>query len=204
MTVSVQKVDDRVRELINDKSAKRWTEPEMLMWISDGRRELASYLPAVFSKSATVIIDLDPGAFQQISTPSSAYAITAITHNVGANGVPGKAIRETSRELVDSFASGWINETGVRVQNWMRDVSNPIAFWVFPAVPGGKVSATLRLSPPDVSAMTEEALPFEQYLNPLVNYVMHRLYAKDAEVAQNAALSSAYLQLFVNAVSVKE
>lgn len=203
MAVTAQKVSNRVRELISDKAGVRWEDPELLMWISDGRRELASYLPAVFSKTAKITHTLGDGAFQQVDS-QSAFAITAVSHNIESGGAVGRAIRETTTDLMDAFKPGWRSESGNCVQNWMRDVLNPVAFWVFPSVSGGKVSVTLRLSPQDVTAMTDDALPFEQYLNPLVNYVLHRVYAKDAEVAQNAALSAAYLQLFLNFVSSKE
>jgi hypothetical protein len=53
------------------------------------------------------------------------------------------------------------------------------------------VDAASSLSIPDI------------YADPLLNYVLYRAYAKDAEFAQNQQLSASYLQIFQGMLGIK-
>lgn len=202
MALTAQHVINRVRAVVNDTTAVRWLDAELLAWVNDGRRELAAYLPGVFSQTANVLHTLAAGCYQTLAF-TNAFAITSVTHNVNSDGSAGEAIRQTSRDTLDTYKAGWLADEGSSVQNWVPDIINPIGFFVYPAVVGGKVLVVARVTPAELATVSEVALPFDQYLVPLVNYVLHRAYAKDAEVAQNANLSAAYLQLFSAAVSAK-
>ena len=185
----------RARTLLNDDTGVRWTDAELLRWINDGRREMAALKPKVFGQTSHTTHTLDAGAYQTLGL-TGAYAIADITRNTS-----GSAVRVVTRESLDTFRPGWVAETGAAVQNWVPDATNPLAFWVFPSVTGASIDVLALVTPPDLPALTSTALPFDQYLTPLTNYVMHRALAKDAEVAANAALSAAYLTLFSTALS---
>ena len=202
MAITAKKVIDRVRAVVNDAIEVRWLDPELLNWINDGRREIDTYQPGMFSQTANIVHKLADGCYQKL-VANNAYAIAAVTHNVNANGSVGDAIRVTQRDVMDTFKPGWLADSGTKVQNWVQDTISPVSFFVYPAVKGGSVLVVARVAPPELTSVNDTALPFDQFLVPLVNYVLHRAYAKDAEVAKNAQLSADYLNLFTAAVSAK-
>lgn len=203
MTILVSGVLSRVRALANDVAGTRWPDAELLQWVNDGRREMAALMPAVFSVTAKHTVTLVAGNYQEVAVPN-AFAITAITHNINSDFTMGAAIRETSRSAVADFKPLWQSDEGLAVQNWFRDEISPVAFWVYPSVPDGLIAVVLRVTPSELTATSDVALPFDQFLTPLVNYVLYRVYSKNAEVAQNAQLAAAHLQLFTAAMSAKE
>lgn len=97
---TAQNVIDRVRQLINDVASSfvsglRWTDAEMLQWLTDGQRELvvlepeANVITEVFSVTASPRQSLDP---------ATAYRLI----RVEANGEIAVAIAQD----VDSIATG--------------------------------------------------------------------------------------------------
>ena len=195
MALLVSAVVLRARTLVNDTTGVRWTDPEMLLWINDGRREMATARPSIFGHGSKLTHALSAGAYQELDASTGAYAVADIAHNL-VGGQPGPVISLVTKSSLDSFRPGWLQETGNSVQNWVVDPSNPLGFWVYPAVTGGQVAVTAMVTPAELYAMDDVALPFDQYLTTLVNYVLYRAYSKDAEAGANAQIAAAYLQLF--------
>ena len=194
MSITAQAVSDRVGILLNDTTALRWTLPERLVWINDGRREMAGMKPQIFGASTLVTHTLAAGCRQRFDT-ANAYKIDRIDRTVG-----GSVIRVATREQLDAFKPTWQNDTGTAVQNWFADEVDPLAFYVYPAVAGAQIEAHLYISPSDLSDLTQVALPFDQWLSTLVNYVMFRAYSKEDE-AGAAEKAQAFYALFTSALS---
>jgi hypothetical protein len=186
----------RARYILNDTSGSgvRWKDEEMLLWVNEARRIMANVKPTIFGASTYVEHTLVAGNKQRITT-TNAYKIDSIN----SNKTSGKAIRPIARQQLDSFRSAWANDTADDVQNWFSDETDPLAFWVYPAPSSASIGAKLNthiwITPDDLSALNQTALPFDQYEPALVNFILARAFAKEDE-AGAAEKSAAYLQLF--------
>lgn len=194
MTITATQVATRARYLLQDASGIRWTDTEILHWINEGRREMARIKPTVFGNGTEVTHTLTAGCRQRITT-TDAYLIDSINYNVAS----GKAIRPTTKDLLDAFKPAWRQDTGTDVQNWFSDETDPLAFWVYPAATGD-IKAHVHISPTDLTALSDTALPFDIYEPALVNYVCAKALAKEDE-AGSLAKAQAFAQLFTAALA---
>lgn len=195
MTIPATQVATRARYLLQDASGTRWTDAEILHWINEGRREMARIKPTVFGNGTEVTHTLTAGCRQRITT-ADAYRIDSINYNVAS----GAAIRATTKDLLDAFKPAWRKDTGTEVQNWFSDETDPLAFWVYPAAEGVMVKAHVHISPADLTALSDTALPFDIYEPALVNYVCAKALAKEDE-AGSLAKAQAFAQLFTDGLS---
>jgi hypothetical protein len=203
MAITALKVVTDARVILNDATGTRWTDAEMLAWINAGRRDMAMLKPALWNQTARRTVTLENGAYQTLTGLglADASALVDVLNNVKADGSVGAVIKSIPRAQLDNFRPNWKTETGNAVQNWFKDEASHYAFWIYPAVTGGKIAVNISVAPTDLAALSEQCVPLDVMATTLMHYVLYRAYAKDAEVAQNAALSSQYLQLFTAALS---
>jgi hypothetical protein len=203
MTITAQKVVTDARIILNDVAGTRWGDAEMLSWVNAGRRDMAMLKPTVWNQTAKRQVTLAAGAYQAFHTLglTEASALVDVLNNVNADNSVGTVIKNTTRQQLDSFRPQWKTETGNTVQNWFKDEASHYAFWVYPAVAGGKIDVNISVAPTDLASLTLQCVPLDVMATTLMHYVLYRAYAKDSEVAQNAALSQSYLQLFTAALA---
>lgn len=191
----------RARIVINDADAVRWTDAELLKWISDGQRLIALVRPD--STSTNESLTLANGTKQTL--PANGLRLLDVIRNLTANGGPDRAVRMVDREALDAQDPNWhvATVTG-KVLNFVYDNRDPTHFYVYPPA-----NTTMRLeilyskSPTDVATTASTVDVQDIYLEPLFNYVLFRAYSKDAEYAANAALAQGYLQLAMTLLGVK-
>jgi hypothetical protein len=201
--ITATKVVTDARIILNDVTGTRWGDVEMLSWVNAGRRDMALLKPSVWNQTAKRQVTLGAGCYQTFPSLglSDASALIDVLNNVNADNSVAGVIRNTTRVQLDNFRPNWKTETGSVVQNWFKDEASHYAFWVYPAVSGGKIDVNVSVAPTDLSALSEQCVPLDVMATTLMHYVLYRAYAKDAETAQNAALSQSYLQLFTAALS---
>lgn len=190
---------DRARIVLNDADGVRWLDAELLKWINDGQRVIALVRPD--ASVGMVTKTLDAGTKQTI--PNDGLRLLDVVKN-GA----GRAVRHVDRDILDTQNPNWHNETGVAsVKNFIYDNRNPKVFYVYPPAGSGGTAATLDLvyskNPTDVTTTGSTVDVADIYADPLLNYVLHRAYSKDAEFAQNFELSGTYLQIFQAMLGIK-
>lgn len=196
MAISGSNIVDRVRVLLNDVSAVRWPDAEMLLWLNDGRREMAARQPKIFGGGSAIAHTTTPGVRQQVAV-TGAYRLVSIDSNAD-----GQAIRAITRDQLDAFRPGWRNDTAAdNAQNWCADDVDPLGFWIYPQVGAGKtLSAHAHITPPDLAALSATALPFDVHQPILTNYLCYRAYSKETE-AGAIEKAAAYFKLFTEALS---
>jgi hypothetical protein len=186
-------ISDRVGHLLLDTASARWTPAERLLWINDGRREMAEIRPSIFGNGTEVSHTTTSGCRQRL-TDSSAYMLVSVDYNVAT----GKAIRLTTKTQLDAFRPGWRADTGAVVQNWFPDETDALAFWIYPSAPGVDIKCHAHITPTDLASLSDVALPYDLYEPALVNYVMFRAFSKEDEVG-SVQKAAAYRELFVSA-----
>lgn len=188
-------VVERARTLLQDTAGIRWTDTEMLGWANDGRREMARLMPSIFAETSAVQHTTSAGPAQRCAS-LGAYRVLSVDSDSA-----GKAIRPTTKSVLDAFHPGWRADTATSAHNWFPDDADPLRFWIYPAVGAGKtLNLHILASPADLAALTQVALPLDIYEPILMNYLCFRAYSKETE-AGAVEKAAAYFKLFTEALS---
>jgi hypothetical protein len=199
MTVAASAILNRVRLQLADNQAGglpyRWTDVELLGWLSDGQRTVVATQPR--SSSKLVNVSLVAGTRQTL--PSDAFQLLTCVRNMGASGTtPGKALQRVDRSLMDTQYPTWPQDTQTAAPYlWMYDLADPTAFHVYPPNNGtAKVEVLYAQLPTELVATSDLLTVDDIYLTPLFDYVMYRAHSKDSDYAGGQQLASVYLGSF--------
>lgn len=211
---------DRARRLIQDETSVRWPLVELVMWLEDGQREIALQKPSAVSVNR--VMPLDAGTLQTL--PDDAIALLRIVRNIvsvegDGRRNPGPVIRVCARDMLDAQNRNWHDSRDVRysrtVKHYVYDEEDTRSFYVYPGNDGtGMVEAVVAIDPAriiiargadaeDLAAYEVELTVQSIYVNALVDYVLYRAFAKDAQYAGNAQRAALHYQQFANALGIK-
>jgi hypothetical protein len=202
--MKVSDVISRVRSILNDADATgyRWTDQELIDAVNDAQGVIAIYRPDCFPVNE--VIGLAAGSKQSI--PAAGYRLLDVIRNMGSNGTtPGRAIRPTDRDTLDSYDPYWhTNSQKTEIKNSVYDERNPTNFWVNPpAAAGTKIEVLYAKRPTALTATTDDLTISDAYFESVVLFVLFRAYTKEADFAGNAQLASSYLSLFASILGIK-
>lgn len=201
-TITAKYIIDKASVQLLDTSNARWTRAELLGWVNDGQRQIITITPSSTNKVA--VKKLDAGTRQTI--PSDGWTLLEVIRYMGTDGTKvGRAIRVTSRELIDSFNPNWHDDyPTVMPKHYVFDQQDQTIFYVYPPN-NGKGYVQLNYSPIPVDLATEDdtIVVSDMFETALLDYVLYRANSKDAEYAPGLALASGYLQTFMASMGVK-
>ena len=204
MAITAESIIDRVRiQLIDNGDTYRWSDAELLKWLSDGQRTIVVAAPG--NSSSTEIVPLVAGTKQNI--PSDGNMLLYIVRNTNAAGtVAGRAIRIVSREILDAQNPDWHTATAsATVQNYIFDPQEPTKYYVYPPNTGtGYVEMVYSHLPVDMTSLSDTLVVQDIYQTALFDYVMFRAHQKDSDFAAGQALASTYFQLFAAAIGQRD
>lgn len=185
--MNTQTIITAVQNILQDNGT-RWTTDELVAHLNDGQREIAMMRPDLFME--TVSIPLILGAKQTL--PTAAMNQVEITRNTG-----GASIRQVDRNMLDAIDRNWYTKTpSLTIKQFCYDQREPDVFYVYPpAAVGASVDAVYSTMPADTT-LAGVVNCKDVCKNPLIHFVLFRAYAKDAEFANMAALSSSHYQVF--------
>lgn len=201
MAVAASAIINRVRaQLADERTVKRWSDVELLRWLSDAQRAIVSAVPAATSLVATRA--LSAGTRQTL--PSGGYKLLKVIRNLSSGGVAGAPITQVMWDLLDWQYTDWHSMTPTAaVKAYTFDPQDPAAFYVFPPNDGtGSVQLNYSVLPVELTATSDNISVQDIYQNPLFDYVMFRAHSKDADFAAGRELAQAYLATFTSYVSV--
>lgn len=204
MSVAASEIITRVRsQLIDENVTKRWSDAELLRWLSDGQRTIVALDPSL--GEVTSVIQLDEGTKQTL--PQDTVILLDIRRNMGTDGVtPGRAIRVATREAMDNNNPNW--HSGLRssvTQTYTYDPQQPKTFFVYPPSTGtNHVEVSRSAVPAELSAVTDNISVSDLYRTALVDYVMYRAHQKDSDYAAGEGKAAAYLNTFVLSITGHE
>lgn len=195
---------DRARIVLNDADGVRWLDAEFLKWINDGQRVIALVRPdsCVSNETKTLV------AGTKQTLPANGLRLLDVIRNKVTHGndeLGGRVVRMVDRDVLDTQNINWHSETAsATIKNFVYDNRDPTTFYVYPpATAGAKLEIIFSKNPTDVTTTGSTISVADIYLDPLLNYVLHRAYSKDAEFAQNFQLSASYLQIFQSMLGLK-
>lgn len=214
VVATAQVVIDRVREVVNDNASafitdKRWSDAELLLWITDGQREIVKTKPE--SYPITVAFDVTNDTPRQRLDPADAYRLIRVEANASVVGSPptviyGDVIRIVERDVFDSFNPAWSRYSPAAPgENYFKaycmDANDPLAFFLTP-VPVSlafKVWLTYAGVPPDLAAGTDALALSAIYIAPLVDYAVYRALTKESREG-NREVADRFLRSFYAAL----
>lgn len=204
MTTTVASVISPVRDQLMDPAGIRWSTAELLRYIDDAQRYIASVRPE--STATHGVIALVPGTLQSI--PSVATRLLDISRNTNAAGTAnGRAIRLVDRETLDSSSPYWHDSQRVPFTNEPRNyvynqAVDPRVFYTYPGVKDAAtayVHATYAVTPAYPTENGSLAVA-DTFSVAVINYVLFRAYSKETEYGAEGGKAQLHLQLFLNAI----
>lgn len=208
MAITAQSIIQRVVITLQDTTSIRWPANELVRYLNDGQREVAMLRPDATVTNATKA--LSAGAKQGL--PADGAKLLDITRNTSGSK---RAVRMTTRAILDSQLPNWQNATGVtEILHYTYDPRDPKVFYVYPPAAAADASVEIVYSaypssitePADGALYTaitgNIALP-DIYANPLADYVLYRAYTKDTEFAGNVQRAQAHYGAFTGALNAE-
>ncbi len=108
MAVTAQTIIDKAAKQLLDSNNLKWTRAELLSWLNDGLRQIVLMQPNATNTRSSV--QLVAGTRQKL--PTGGWMLLGIYRNMGTTGTtPGRAVRISSRELLDAFNPNWHTAT---------------------------------------------------------------------------------------------
>lgn len=202
-TITAQAILNKAAIQLTDIGNTRWTRAELLDWLNQGQKQIVILSPNATNKVSTV--QLAVGTRQTI--PSDGWLLLELIRYMGTDGTkPGRAIRLTSRELIDSFNPNWHADTKSPVpKHYVFDPQDQTAFYVYPPNTGtGYVQLNYAPVPPMITSEATVISISDTFEPALLDYILYRACSKDAEYAPGLALAQGYLQTFMASVGVKQ
>lgn len=183
----------RARELLHDTSATpRWSDAELLSWVSDGQRRVVRLRPKLYVK--TTQHQLQPGVLQ--SLPADGMLLHEVTRNLGTTGsTPGRSITRVEKRALDIINPDWPSDAADDVvQRYIYDPGAPLQFYVYPPQPAAPsfVEIVYTPVPPVVSNLTDQLVVPDDVGPIILDYVMYRALSRDAPSGDNAAATQYY------------
>jgi hypothetical protein len=196
MPVTAQTILARVRtQLIDELATKRWSDDELLRWLSDGQRTLVAMDPTINEVCTALLLDI--GTKQ--SLPENGFILLDIKRNMGADGLtPGRAVTIISRENMDRVDPDWhASRRSDITMHYLYDPQQPTTYYVWPPSTGQSYLDVSRSeTPPDFTTLDDAMVIPDIYQTALFDYVMFRAHQKDTDYAAGNEKAQMYLQLF--------
>jgi len=192
----------RAGRLLSDPTHVRWAEDELIDYINDAQKQIVLLRPDANSRNES--LKLANGSKQTI--PALGLQLLRVTRNMGADGnTPGRVIYPTLRSALDAETPEWHTRTGAAIQHYIYDpdVDRKI-FYVYPSVSGSwYVEISYSSTPADVTSSAHTLELNDQYINPIIDWVLYRAWAKDAEYAGNVQRAQMHESSFYQQLGVK-
>lgn len=202
---------------LQDNGAVRWIPTELLDYLNDGIREIVAIKPNATTK--TITLTMGAGTLQTL--PDEYTILSDVTRNLTlghddvGGPVGGGAVRPIKRTILDAQIPGWQDSASLpfskKVVHVIYDQTDPRHFYVAPGNDGtGKVEAIVGFMPASITVpanvlvvedYTAEVPMPDIYRNALVDFILHRAFAKDGASPGAAQRSVAHREKFMAALA---
>ena len=199
--MKVVDIIQRVRDLLQDGAAIRWTNTNLLDAYNEALLAVVQNRPDV--NSQLLSFTCQPQAVQ--SLPPGTYRLLDIVDNLST----GRTVIATTRSSLDSLLPNWTTATGTDVEQYVYDQKSPSVFYVYPVPPADHPlnllvsQAPARIAITDFDTDTQLFSLDELWINPVINYMLFRAFSMDMETEANMQQAQSYLAMFANDLGLK-
>lgn len=191
---------------LNDAGFTRWTEPELLIYISEGQREAGKLQPASTAKRASVKLTRGETVHQ---LPVDSGVLIDIKRNMGNDGSsPGRPITIIDVEtlnLVDVKRHEGRGKTVIK--HFAYDPANSQEFETYPKASEAVdvyVEAVYSQIPDNVTDGDDDLTIINEYVNALTEYVLSRAFGKDTQYAGQDGRAEKHYKKFLSGLGIKQ
>ena len=196
---------DKASLLLADVSQSFWLVSELLGWLNDGQRDIATTIPQANVKNSAV--QLVAGVKQ--SLPSDGILLMDIPYNLGSAGTTmGTVINHVPKEIMLKRIPGWTTTmaSGI-VKHYIYSATDPLIFYVYPPQPSATkyvecVYSAIPVLIANATAGTKITIN-DAYQNALLDYLLYRAFMKDADSANQTARGQEHYKMFIGSVVSK-
>ena len=196
---------DKASLLLADVSQSFWLVSELLGWLNDGQRDIATTIPQANVKNSA--LQLVAGVKQ--SLPSDGILLMDIPHNLGSAGTTvGTVINHVPKEIMLKRIPGWTTTLpNGTVKHYIYSTLDPLVFYVYPPQPTLAkyvecVYSALPTLIANANVGTKITIP-DYFQTELLDYVLYRAFSKDFDNSTQLARGQEHYQLFINALTAK-
>ena len=204
MTITAQSIAKNCVTIAQDPTSVRWPIDEVCEYFNWAQREVVQHRPDASQVRENVTVSA--GAKQTL--PAGAIKLLDIHANAS-----GGAMRLISREVLDAQMRGWRSTSAAAPYHFMYDPRTPLVFEIYPPASGSTtVDASYSKLPTDISIATAGGtytnvtgnlgLP-DIFAGPVTDFILYRMYSKDAEYAGNMERAVAHYTAAANALGVE-
>tara|TARA_R110002167_G_scaffold91458_1_gene246097 strand:- start:168603 stop:169268 length:666 start_codon:yes stop_codon:yes gene_type:complete len=200
--VRVVDIINRVSTIVVDTTKTRWPNDELLNWFNDAVMAVVNRRPDANIANAPFITE--PAKSKQV-IPSDGLRLIDVVYNT----ITGTPIRKAPRNQLDDQVVNWHKSIGNTVLNYVFDERDPKTFYIYPQpASAASIEIIYSVAPAPVAISNFDSdnttLPIDDsYLNPIVDFMLHRAYSKDADYAANAARATQHYQVFLSELGEK-
>ena len=185
----------------SDDTLKRWSQTELLGWLSDGQRDIVRRVPAANARPENVLLVSGP----EQSLPSGAHRLLRPLWNTGADGATiGRAVTWTNLDDMAASDPDWVaaDETDT-IQQVMPSESSLGTFFCFPPADGTTYfRGIFSFLPVDITDANELIEVDDEYAGALMYYVLFAAFLKDAEESANSARAGSFFTAYMQALGI--
>ncbi len=181
----------------------RWTEEEILLWITDAQRAIVLLRPNSYNWVDNV--PLKKGARQAI--PTDGWVLLTANANVDPATLEyGRAVTLATFDQMNRQFPNWRADAKNKLAyNYLFDLTDQKAFYVWPPNDGtGMVELNYSRTPPALTDMTQAITLDDIYVPAMVDYVCMRASMKDAEFGPGLQYAQAFQGSFMAQVMGKD
>lgn len=189
MAVTPEQTFDTAATLLNDEGV-RWIDTELLGYYNDGLEVVAGLRPTAFA--AVVSHALTTGNSRQ-GPVANARGIFSVFRDGS-----GPGMRRVNMRAMQAYASWPAIQNAGTPTDYALDEAESDHFWVAPR-PSSSASVSVRIAraPEHIAATDANLLHMqERYQHVLLDYVLHRAFAKDDDTG-SASRSATYYREFM-------
>lgn len=203
MTVTVQSIIDKAQIILQDTgTTRRWDDTEMLKWINEAHSQIVMLKPDAYVQNQSVIL----AAGTKQSLPTGGLQLIDVIRNMGTGGATaGAAIVQVNRKVLDNMSRSWHTETQqTAIEFYTFDERNPKNWYCYPPSDGTGYVEEVYSSVPAQVTLGGNILLDDVYHGAILQYLLYRSYAKDADFTANQQRAESEFAKFLRYLGMKE
>lgn len=202
MPVTASTIINKAALILQDVNNIKWPRSELLEYINDAQRTIITAQPDATNK--VTVMQLVAGTRQNI--PSDGWTLLDLIRYMGTDGTkPGRAIRLTSKELLDAYNPEWHSSAkSVVPKHYIFDEQDQTVFYVYPPNTGsGWVQLNYSPIPTVLTNESQNLSVNDIFQTTVLDYVLYKACLKVAPYSPGPQIAQGYLQTFMAAIQVK-
>jgi hypothetical protein len=179
--------------VLQDPEFVRWPKAELMHWMSEAQIAIARS-PGAYTRTA--VIPLVKGTRQTL--PDDGWTLISVIRNVDEEGRPNRAVRVTTRALMDSFNPLWhAADERPFVEMYIYDERTPREFFVSPPSDGtGFLEIVYGAVPAQLLSEDQNLVLPVLYDSAILDYVLYRANSKESDYAAGVQNAQQYFSSF--------